>query len=96
VANNIHTPDKGSNYSIRQAPPADRTDSASPDAQPWNKSTMEIEPAPTTGPEQGPQESKQEPKGRFKDRIKVSPMNEATGAANKRAVRNWPEGLKKA
>jgi hypothetical protein len=85
MANDIHTPDKSGNYSLKDTPPADKLETG-----PWNKSKMEIEPAPTEGPVQGPQE----PKGRFSDKLKISPMNEQ-GAANKKAVRGWPEGQKK-
>jgi hypothetical protein len=98
MANDIRTPDKSENYSIRDTAPMDRkTPSAQPpplqgpapkdDSQPWNKSTMEIEPAQDSA-------EGSEPKGRYQDRIKVSPMNEK-GAATKKAVRGWPEGQKK-
>jgi hypothetical protein len=90
MANNIHTPDKGSNYSIRQAPPADRPTQA--DDQPWNHSTMEVEPMPQEAPET---QTQPEPKGRFNDRIKVSPVD-SEGRATKRALKGWPTGLKKA
>lgn len=57
-----------------------------PDSQPWNRSQMEIEPA-----EQGTQAS---PPGRYQDRIKVAPMDEQ-GRATDRALKGWPEDLKK-
>jgi hypothetical protein len=83
----IRTPDKSGNYGIQDVPPADKK----ADSQPWNKSQIEVEPAPVEGPVQGPSE---EPRGRFNDRIKISPMKE-NGAANKRAVGGWREGQKK-
>jgi hypothetical protein len=55
------------------------------DPQPWNRSRVEVEPS----------EEPQMPEGRYSDRIKISPMDEQ-GRAKPRAVRNWPEGLKKA
>jgi hypothetical protein len=57
------------------------------DPQPWNKSRMEIEPSPTP-------ETQITPQGRYEDRIKIPSMTEG-GAATPRAVRGWPEGLKK-
>jgi hypothetical protein len=81
MANDIHTPDRGSNYSIRDTAPADKAD------QPWNRSRMEIEPSPET--------PTPEAKGRYNDRIRVSPMNDK-GQATPKAVRNWPMGPKRA
>ena len=86
---NIHTPDKGTNYSIRETPPADRPSQA--DDQPWNHSRMEIEPMP----QQPETQTQPDSKGRFNDRIKVSPMDEQ-GRATKRALKGWPTGVKKA
>ena len=79
MANGRNNPN---NPAVAKAAPADD--------QPWNRSTMEIEPLPS--PEADPQITS---KGRYNDRIKISPMNEQ-GAATKRAVKGWPEGLKKA
>jgi len=59
-----------------------------PDPQPWNKSRIEIEPAPVP-------EAPQDSKGRYNDRIKIAPTDEK-GNATPRALDNWPEGLKKA
>ena len=68
--------------------PAVAKQAPAPDPQPWNRSTMEIEPSPAVDPQITPQ-------GRYNDRIKLSPMNEETGAATKRALKGWPEGVKK-
>jgi hypothetical protein len=46
---------------------------------------MEIEPIP---------ETQAAPEGRYKDRIKVAPMDDQ-GRATDRALKGWPEGLKK-
>lgn len=68
--------------------PAVAKQQPAPADQPWNRSTMEIEPSPEM-------DSQITPQGRYNDRIKISPMNEQ-GAATKRAVRGWPVGQKKA
>jgi hypothetical protein len=59
-------------------------------SDPQNKSRMVIEPSldsPQPTPEPSP--------GRYNDRIKIAPMDEE-GRATPRAVKNWPEGVKKA
>jgi hypothetical protein len=58
----------------------------SADDQPWNRSRMIVEPAEAT--------PATEPQGRYNDRIKISPVDEG-GAATPRAIKNWPEGLKR-
>ena len=67
MANDIHTPDKSENYSIRDEAPADRK----ADSQPWNRSRMVVEPVPS------------EPQGQFSDRIRVSPIDAQGRAKNR-------------
>lgn len=84
MADDIHTPDKSANYSIRDTAPTDKGMDKGMDQQPWNKSQIEIEPAEET-----------KPAGQFSDRIKLSPYNKE-GKAGGRALKGWPEGQKKA
>jgi hypothetical protein len=56
------------------------------DDQPWNKSQIVVEPAEPAAPNGS---------GRYSDRIMVPPMDEQ-GRATDRALKGWPEGIKKA
>lgn len=62
------------------------------DSQPWNRSRVEVEPMPA---EPETQVTAPESRGRYNDRIKVAPMDEQ-GRATDRALKGWPEGIKKA
>lgn len=58
------------------------------DSDPGNRSSMSIEPSPEVEPQITPQ-------GRYNDRVRVRPFNNQ-GKANPQALKNWPEGQKKA
>lgn len=64
-----------------------------PGASSGDRNRMVIEPSEDNP--QSPIGPLPAPSGQYSDRIKVSPMDEQ-GRATGRAVKGWPEGLKKA